>query len=141
MISTVVGIAVVVVLSLATLAGGAATLFVYLRRIIIESTTPKAGYEERLATLEMQIKEFPSLWEGERKRAKRLNDSAKAARKSAENKLEQVEEILEASSGLRGVDASAEQEPEMQPMLPGVGLPLAPNQRAAAVDRIAHLLR
>jgi len=147
MISTIVVSAIAVVVSLGLLGGGAAALFVYLKRNLSDGKpagqAPEAvmaGYGMRLAELEITVKGLPSLWEEERKRADRAADSARKARASAEEKLAEVEEIIEANEGVPGLDEPAELELQLQPMRANMGVPAEAGlqERVAAV---AHLMR
>lgn len=136
MISTVVGVAVVVVLGVSLLSAGAATLFLYLRKTIIAESTPRGALEDRVTTLELQVAGLPSLWEDERKRAKRYNDAAKQARKAADEKLEEIEEIVASNGELPGEHAPAGAQLEMQPVRTNMGVAPASDlaERAAAVE-------
>jgi len=139
MISTVVGVSVVVVLAVALLTAGAAATFLYIHRTIAAEREPRAGHEERLVSLELKMEGLPSLWEDERKRARRFKDAGEAARKSAEKKLAQVEEIIEAAEDLPDVNGDGSSQLEMQPMRQNMGTPDSPDQHNR-VAAIAHLI-
>lgn len=140
MIGTVVGIAVVAVLSIALLVGGAAALYVYIRRNLAVERNPREALELRVAELELQIKALPSLWEEERKRAKRAQGAANAARRDVEEKLEQIEAFNAETGDLRPPDEAGFPEDGVLPVRTNMGT--APveglQDRAAAV---AHLMR
>jgi len=147
MISTVVGIAVVVLLSFSVLMGGGATLFMYLRRQIVSERGPQSTVQDRLsaiegayAALELQVRGLPSLWEDERKRAKRSHDAANTARRSAEEKLEEIEELIESANGILPTDGEGIPDQGVLPLRSNMGVPATPGlkERAAAVE---HLLR
>ena len=139
MINTVIGITLIIVMGLTALVAGAAGTFLYVYRKISSESRPRAGYEERLVALELQVQGLPSLWEEERKRAKRLKDAAEAARRSADKKLEEIEEHEQTELGIPAVNGPGIEAPEMFPVRTNMGVPDSPGigERAAAV---AHLL-
>jgi len=139
MINTVIAITLIIVLGLTALVAGSAGTFLYVYRKISSESRPQAGYEERIVALELQVQGLPSLWEEERARAKRLKDSAEAARRSADKKLEEIEEHEQSQLDLPAFDGAGIEEPEMFPMRRNMGVPTEAGiqERAAAV---AHLL-
>ncbi len=140
MTSTVVGSVAAITVALLVLGAAVVAVFVYLRRELHVETDPKEALELRVATLELQIQEFPSLWEEERKRAKRSQQAANAARKDAEEKLEEVAELLEAGEQLPIEYGEGVEEAGVQPMRTRLGDPPAAD-RVERVAAIAHLMR
>jgi len=140
MISTVVGVTSIVVLGIAMLSAGAAMLFLYMRRTILRETSPRLDLEVRMTTLELQVAGLPSLWEAEKKTAKRASDSGKKARKDAQRKLEEVEELIESGADLREDNGERGEQPSLFPVRRNMGV--APQEgiedRFAAIE---HLLR
>jgi len=140
MISTVVVSVGAVVLGLALLGAGTAALFVYVRREIMKDKRDEAPMELRLAALELTVQGLPSIWEDERARTQRAADAARAARKSAEDKLEEVQELIESQEELPLLDEGGIEERGVPPMRARLGDPPAPNRRERAAA-VAHLLR
>jgi len=147
MISTILVIGGVAVVSASLLGGGAAALYVYIRKNLAPRSTEGRAPEPllvehgmRISELEITVKGLPSLWEEERKRAKRAADAARKARESADQKLDEIEALIEESADIPGINAAGGPEPEMQRVRPNMGVPADPGlqDRAAAV---AHLLR
>jgi len=143
MTSTVVVAISAVTLALMMLGASAAALLVYLRREF-QSERPAGNLMEehgvRIAQLEVMVEGFPSLWEEERKRAKRDADSARKSRSVAEEKLAEVEELIQAGSEFPGGDAAVVDQLEMQPLHPRLGDPPASDRRER-LEAVAHLLR
>ena len=140
MMSTIIvgSIAAVVGMSLLLLA--AAALFWGIRHTMSVENAPVIAMEGQLAALELTVAGLPSLWEEERKRAKRAQDSARKSREDADAKLEAVLELQESAGELREGNEEGSGELGMQPLLPRLGSPPDPgiHERAAAV---AHLVR
>jgi len=143
MTSTVVVSVAVITLALLVLGAGVVAAFAYLRSQMPEKNvdgTVAEGFGARLAAVEIQVQGLPSLWEDERNRAKRDADSARKARKVAEDKLEEVEELIEAGLEPGGENATRSDQVEMQPMSTRLGDPPASDRRER-VEAVAHLLR
>lgn len=147
MTSTVVVTIGAVTLALLILGAGAAALFVYLRQNLTPTKSAGSVMEElvfghgvRLAELEIAVEGLPSLWEAEKKLAKRDADSARKARTAAAEKLEEIEEIVAANGELPGGNEALGDQLEMQPMLTRLGDP-TPTDRRERVAAVAHLLR
>ena len=140
MILTIVAVALAVVFVLGVLGLGATALLQVIRRTERELGAPNEEVEVRLASLEVTVAGLPSLWEEERKRAKRAQDSARKDREHAEAIREQVSEAIEGSEELRDDDVQGEPELGVHDMRANMGVPAATGlaDRAAAV---AHLLR
>jgi len=140
MFTDLIGVAVVVVLGVSLLSAMAAMLFLYMRRTILRETSPRLDLEVRVTSLEMKVQGLPSLWEAERKTAKRASDSGKKARKDAQRKLEKVEELIESGADLRPDNGDGGEPSEVLQMRRNMGV--APeagiHDRAAAIE---HLLR
>jgi len=139
MISTIVVSAIAAVVSIGLLIGGTAVAFTYIRANAPVQTSPPVGLEVRVSELEVKIQSLPSLWEEERKRAKRSQQAAEAARRSTDEKLEEIEALIS-----EGADVSGEHEEgvhilDVQPVRKNMGVPATPGveDRLAAV---AHLL-
>jgi len=147
MTSTVVVTIGAVTLALLLLGVSGAALLVYLRRewgsekrggYVLEELVN--GHGIRISELEVLTAGMPSLWEDERKRAKRDADSARKARQFAEEKLEQVEELIAENTELPLGDGEGGGAREMHPVSTG----LAPDHEPGIEDRVAavaHLLR
>lgn len=143
MTSTVVVSIGAVTLALLVLGAGAAALFTYLRREFKSERASQVDhkhYESRIVALELQVQGLPSLWEDERRRAKQNNDSAKAARRAAEAKLDEVEDLLESREQLSFVDAEGGGAGEVQHVPSGLAPPADPSL-AEKVAAVAHLMR
>ena len=140
MIPTALAIALIILVSISLLAVGAVGLFLYLRKTIGGQTPPEVAYEGRLTRLELKVAGLPSLWEDERARSKRNNDAAKAARKVADEKLQQIEELIEEAGSVPQFDENGSDQIEMQPMRSNMGVtPTSGIENRVA--EIAHLLR
>lgn len=140
MMSTIIAgsIAAVVVLSLLGLM--AAALFWGIRQTMSVENAPVASMEGRMAAMELTIAGLPSLWEEERKRAKRAQDSARKSREDADAKLLAIAEYEESGSELRPEYEEGGGEPEMHPVFPRLGATADPGLQARA-NAVAHLLR
>jgi len=140
MILTIASVALAVVFTLGSLGLGAAALLQVSRRTEREMHAPTEAVEVRIAALEVTVAGLPSLWEEERKRAKRSQDSARKDREHAESVREEVADAIEGSEDFRPVDESGSPEPGVLPMRANMGV--APNpgihERAA---QMSHLLR
>lgn len=140
MISTVIAGSIAAVFALGVLGLGAAALFWGIRHTMAVQNAPAASLEGRLAAVELKVDGLPSLWEEERKRAKRSQDSARKAREDADSKLAAIAEYEQSAGDVRGGDEGGGEEVEMHHVLPRLGPPTEPgvDERVAA---IAHLLR
>jgi len=112
---------------------------VYMRRIIGAESSPQGALEVRVSELEVKIQSLPSLWEEERKRAKRSQQAAETARRSADEKLEEVQELIEEHGDLPAVNENGSDGQRVQPLRTNMGISPTPGieERVAAV---AHLL-
>jgi len=115
MIGTIVVGAIAAVVSIGLLMGGAAVAFTYIRNSAPVQSGPPEALQLRVAELELKIEGMPSLWEEERKRAKRAHQAAESARRLADEKLEEIEEII-AENG--SVPVEHEERGEEQRVLP-----------------------
>jgi len=140
MVTTILVSIGAVTFSLLVLGGGAAALFTYLRQNIPEKATGFEHAEARIAALEVKIEGFPSLWEEERKRAKRSQDSARKSHEAAASKLEEVQELIDENANVPTLDGVRGEEGEVHYMPPRLGDAPAPDV-ADRVAAIAHLLR
>ncbi len=140
MLLTIVAVALAVVFTLGSLGLGTAALLQVIRRTEREISAPGEAVEVRIAALEVVVQGLPSLWEEERKRAKRAQDSARKDREHAEDLRAEVSEAIEGAEELRGVDEDGGQIEGVHPMRKNMGVPSRPGlqERAAAV---AHMLR
>jgi len=140
MISTVVVTIGAVTLAILLLGASGAALLVYLRRELGSENSLGGLVEQygiRISQLEVSVEGLPSLWEEERRRAKRDADSARKAREHAEAKLEEVQELIKENAGLPEPDGGDLELPEMRSRL---GLPRQENHQDR-VAAVAHLLR
>jgi len=139
MISTIVVSAIAAVLSIGLLMGGAAVAFTYIRNNMPVQTGPPEALQLRVAELELKIEGMPSLWEEERKRAKRAHQAAESARRSAEEKLGEVEELIAEHGGVPDEHEVGGEDQRLLPLRTNMGTPATPGieDRVAAV---AHLL-
>jgi len=141
MISTVVVSILAVTVALMVLAGSSAALFMYLRREIGAGNPTGEALETRVATLELQILNFPSLWEEERKRAGRSADSARKRDEAATEKLDSIQELIDAASNISNGDGTSVEEEQMQRVRNDVALPAeAPSGIEDRLAAVAHLL-
>jgi hypothetical protein len=139
MIPTIIAVAVSAVASICLLMGASVAAFSYLRRNPPLERSSNSGLELRIAELEIQIKGLPSLWEEERLRAKRSQQAAEAARKSAEEKLEQVAGIIDEEPDVLNLDDRRSEQSELSQMRQNMGV----TPQAGIEDRlaeVAHLL-
>lgn len=140
MTSTVIAGSIAAVVALGFLMVAAAALFWAIRQTLAVENAPVVAVEGRLAALEVLVAGLPSLWEEERRRAKKAQDSARKSHEAANAKLQTILELEESGGELREVDEDGSGGLEMQPVLPRLGSPPDPglHERAQAV---AHLMR
>lgn len=129
-----------IVLLLGLFGGSAVALFAYLPKILTLRNDPGDALEIRVAELELKVLALPSLWEEERKRALRAQDAGRKSRKDAEDKLEEVQELIEANLAVPGVDEALGDQHELHPVPTRLGDAPAADKRER-VAAIAHLLR
>ena len=133
---------------MALLGMGAAGLLVYLRRSLPAPTSPGDHLETlyaRLASIEVKVEGLPSLWKEERERSKRAQETARKYRSDAEDRLEEVQDLIaehgaESGERLRDPDATGGEEGGVYPVRPSLGDPPA-SDLDARVEAVAHLLR
>jgi len=143
MIWNIIAASGAVVLSLLILGSAATALFVYLRRVLAVEKPHGNDLESlsaRVADIEIQVKGLPSLWEDERKRAKRDADAARKARSVAEEKLAEVEELLETHGEIPGGHEEVLDRQGVLPLSARLGDPPA-SDKQERIAAIAHLLR
>jgi len=143
MTSTVLVSVAAITLALALLGAGMVVAFVYLRREFAVEKPHGSQLESlsaRVAEIELQVKGLPSLWEDERKRAKRDADAARKARGVAEEKLAEVEALIEAGQELPLLNGEGGEAPGMQQVRVRLGDAPAPDKEAR-LQAVAHLLR
>jgi len=139
MIWTIVVSAVAVIVTVGVLMGGATVAFTYIRSNAPVSESPQDALQLRVAELEVKVQALPSLWEEERKRAKRAQGAAESARRSAEEKLEEVEEIIAEHGHVPAGDGDGSEQRELLPLRRNMGV----SAQAGIEDRVAavaHLL-
>jgi len=112
----------------------------YLRASERPSNDPQTTLGVRVAELEVIVRGLPSLWEEERERAKKHSNSAKAANRDAERKLEEVAELVASGVEAFGGDEAGSDPVGMQPVSTRLGDPTAPDRRQR-VEAVAHLMR
>jgi len=136
MILTILGSIAGAVVGLLALAAGMVGILTYVRREFPRENTDRLHHEERITSLELKVEGLPSLWEAEKKTAKRAADAAKKARKDASEKLEEIEEIVASNGELPGEYAAAGAEAEMHPVRTNMGMAPASDlaERAAGVE-------
>jgi len=140
MTSTVVVSIGAIVLLLCLLGGSAVALLTYASKFFAPRNDVNDSMEVRMAALELRMDSLPPLWKEERDRAKRSADAARKARTDAENKLEEVQELIEANLAVPDVDEAHGDQREMFPVPTRLGDP-TPSDRRARVQAVAHLMR
>lgn len=140
MVVTIVAVSLAVVFTLGSLGLGTAAVLSVVRRTQHEVQAPSEALEVRIAALEVTVMGLPSLWEEERKRAKRAQDSARKDREHSETIREEIAEAIEGADELRDVDEEGSDIERVLGMRPNMGVPAVAglHERAAAV---AHLMR
>ena len=139
MLTTIIAVAVSAVVGICSLIGAFVWAFTYLRRNPPLESSSQSGQELRIAELELQIKGLPSLWEEERLRAKRSQQAAEAARKSAEEKLEQVAGLIEEGTDVLSLDERRSEEGRVPTVRQNMGVAPTPGIEDRLAE-VAHLL-
>jgi len=140
MLLTIGAVALAIVFTLGSLGLGTVALLRVIASTNRESTAPTEAVEVRLAALEVTVQGLPSLWEEERKRAKRAQDSARKDREHSEQIRAELAEEVERVDEFSVPDGEGIEPERVQPMLrrlggaPSEGL----HERAQSV---AHLMR